>query len=555
MRGIAKLRCAIYTRKSTEEGLEQEFNSLDAQREACEAYVSSQSSLGWKLVPDHYDDGGISGGTMERPALRRLLQDIRDRKVDVVVVYKIDRLTRSLMDFSKIVEVFDGHGVSFVSVTQQFNTTTSMGRLTLNVLLSFAQFEREVAAERVRDKVAASKKKGMWMGGSIPTGYRIENKKLIPEPGAADIVRAVFERYLRARSVPALARELQNASGRDRLPGKWTKSKLYYMLSNPIYVGRVRHGKLIYEGEHQGIVDQAIFDRSQALLKDHTPARAAGTNVSGNHLLGGILFDGDGNRLSPVFTSGNGRRYRYYVDANQEGAARQSAMRLPADRLEQAVIVGFSDFLMSGSEVARLLQDLNLKPDRIAQTVDAARVLSVELLERASQARIKRLLNRVTIAERQITLSIHVERLADYLLGDDVDRDDATLAAASANPGKSYEIAFGMSIRRRGVEARIVVEGPSAGSRDRLLVDLIARAHYLLRRLTDGTALTMAALARDTGIHIADISRILPLAFLSPKMTDAILSGQQPAELTARLLSRADVPMQWDRQPAALSAE
>lgn len=226
MNSTPKLRCAIYTRKSTEEGLEQEFNSLDAQREACEAFITSQASLGWKLVPDRYDDGGISGGTMERPALQRVLQDIRDRRVDVVVVYKIDRLTRSLMDFSKIVEVFDGHGVSFVSVTQQFNTTTSMGRLTLNVLLSFAQFEREVAAERVRDKVAASKKKGMWMGGSVPTGYRIENKKLIPDAEKATIVRSLFERYLRVRSVPALAGELHSGSASGQASDRWTKGKL-----------------------------------------------------------------------------------------------------------------------------------------------------------------------------------------------------------------------------------------------------------------------------------------------------------------------------------------
>lgn len=244
----SRLRCAVYTRKSSEEGLDQEFNSLDAQLEACVAFIASQIGLGWKLVPDRYDDGGISGGTMERPALQRLLQDIRDKKVEVVVVYKIDRLTRSLMDFSKIVEIFDASSVSFVSVTQQFNTTTSMGRLTLNVLLSFAQFEREVTAERIRDKIAASKKKGMWMGGVVPLGYRVEHRKLVIDDAEAKIVRHLFDRYLALKSVRDLADEAARDSfvtrTRERQDGTvavtmpFGRGNLYHLLSNPIYIGR-----------------------------------------------------------------------------------------------------------------------------------------------------------------------------------------------------------------------------------------------------------------------------------------------------------------------------
>ena len=278
------LRCAVYTRKSTEEGLDQEFNSLDAQREACVAYIASQIGLGWKLVPDHYDDGGISGGTMERPALQRLLQDIRDRRVDVVVVYKIDRLTRSLTDFSKIVEVFDASGVSFVSVTQQFNTTTSMGRLTLNVLLSFAQFEREVTAERIRDKIAASKKKGMWMGGVVPLGYRVENRKLIIEEAEAKTVRHLFDRYLKLKSVRALADEAEATGLRGRIAkgstptatGKpFGRGNLYHLLSNPMYIGKIRHRDLIHDGEHLPIIDAALFAKAQALLAAQAPARSS----------------------------------------------------------------------------------------------------------------------------------------------------------------------------------------------------------------------------------------------------------------------------------------
>ena len=346
-----KLRCAVYTRKSTEEGLDQEFNSLDAQREACTAFIASQVGLGWRLVADHYDDGGISGGTMERPALQRLLQDIRDRKVDVVVVYKIDRLTRSLMDFSKIVEVFDANDVSFVSVTQQFNTTTSMGRLTLNVLLSFAQFEREVTAERIRDKIAASRKKGMWMGGTVPFGYRAVDKKLVVDEAAAEKVRAIFNRYLELGSVFALADELNaELSIEQALPTTSEKSrtaysrgKLYHMLANHVYIGKARHRDRIYDGEHEGIVDEKTFAAVQSLLKAQAPNRQAASGAESLHLLTGILFDETGDRLSPVFTVKGGKRYRYYISNRLETARRKDASgwRLPAAELEQTVIHQF----------------------------------------------------------------------------------------------------------------------------------------------------------------------------------------------------------------------
>jgi len=305
----SRLRCAIYTRKSTEEGLEQAFNSLDAQREACGAFILSQSSLGWKLVPDRFDDGGISGATMERPALKQLLQGIRENRVDVVVVYKIDRLTRSLSDFARIVDVFDAADASFVSVTQQFNTTTSMGRLTLNVLLSFAQFKREVTAERIRDKIAASKQKGMWMGGPVPLGYRVEDRKLLVDEDQAEIVRTLFKRYLELGSVRAVVSEANagvveahiGSSGLEptiavlpsncSTPRRFSRGQLYHLLSNPIYAGKIRHREQVYEGQHDSIVDQSTFTAAQELLALGAPQRAHSTNVADIHLLTGIVFD------------------------------------------------------------------------------------------------------------------------------------------------------------------------------------------------------------------------------------------------------------------------
>ena len=315
-------RCAIYTRKSTEEGLEQAFNSLDAQREACAAYIASQAGLGWKVISKHYDDGGVSGGTMERPALQNLLEDIAAKRVDVVVVYKIDRLTRSLMDFARIVEVFDKHEVSFVSVTQQFNTSTSMGRLTLNVLLSFAQFEREVTAERIRDKIAASKKKGIWMGGPVPIGYRAIDKRLEIEAEEAEVVRQLFRLYLEIGSVRRLKErvdELRLVTPKRRLRNgemaggrRFSRGHLYWLLSNPVYAGCVRHRGRVWPGQHEPIIDRELWDAVQKSLSGQAPTER-GMRTGRRSLLAGLLNDETGDRLSPSHAVKNGRRYRYYI--------------------------------------------------------------------------------------------------------------------------------------------------------------------------------------------------------------------------------------------------
>jgi site-specific DNA recombinase len=345
----ATLRCAIYTRVSTENGLEQEFNSLDNQREASEAYVRSQAHEGWKLIRDRYDDGGFSGGSMERPALARLLDDVRARRVDVIVVYKVDRLTRSLADFAKLVELFDEYDVSFISVTQAFNTTTSMGRLTLNMLLSFAQFEREITGERIRDKVAASKKRGIWMGGAVPFGYRVENRGLHIVEEHAEFVRALFRRYLEVGSVVRLKAVLDAenvrlpvrivGTGRSTGGGLISRGHLYWILSNPIYVGRLRHRGQIHDGVHDAIVNQEIWDSVQRRLEQQTQPRAD-PRPNSESFLAGKLYDDRGNRMGPSHAAKGGRRWRYYVSRAMLTGRKSdsgSVARVPAAQIEKQV--------------------------------------------------------------------------------------------------------------------------------------------------------------------------------------------------------------------------
>lgn len=350
-RPVKRSRCAIYTRKSTEEGLAQDFNSLDAQREACTAFIQSQKHEGWTVVPTAYDDGGYSGGSMERPALQRLLADIEARKIDVVVVYKVDRLTRALADFAKLVDVFDRCGVSFVSITQQFNTTTSMGRLTLNILLSFAQFERELIGERVRDKVAASKKKGMWMGGTVPLGYDAKDKKLLVNKAEAGTVLDIYRRYLRLKSVRALQAELDAAGIRSkrrvRPDGteygnqRFSQGALYLLLQNRTYLGEATHKGHAYPGQHAAIVDKPLWDAVQVVLGENRVRRATGSNTKAPSLLTGLLFDEKGERLTPTWSVKKGTRYRYYVATSLvkgDGRMPSTRRRIPAGNLENVVI-------------------------------------------------------------------------------------------------------------------------------------------------------------------------------------------------------------------------
>ena len=386
-------RCAIYTRKSTQDGLEQDFNSLDAQHEACAAYIASQKGCGWQVVAGRYDDGGHSGATMDRPALARLIADIEARLVDVVVVYKIDRLTRSLMDFARMVDVFDRHGVSFVSVTQQFNTTTSMGRLTLNVLLSFAQFEREVTAERIRDKIAASKRKGLWTGGPPPLGYDVEDKALVVNEAEAETVRRLYRLYLEERSVARLKRRA-DAEGivtklrrmKDRRSGSRTqgsepqgsephgsethgsetlsggrpfsRGNLYQLLANPLYIGKVVHRGQTHDGQHRAIVDDDLWDAVRALMSSNTKARKSPVNTRSPNILTGLLYEETGDRLSPTYTEKTGARYRYYIShrlMRKDGRSPDDGWRLPAAQIERPVLDTLCDHLADPLKVMDLI--------------------------------------------------------------------------------------------------------------------------------------------------------------------------------------------------------
>lgn len=571
MSNSVRLRCAIYTRKSTEEGLDQEFNSLDAQREACAAFIASQVGLGWKPVPDRYDDGGISGGTMERPALKRLLQDIRDRKVDVVVVYKIDRLTRSLTDFAKMVEVFDGASASFVSVTQQFNTTTSMGRLTLNVLLSFAQFEREVTAERIRDKIAASKAKGMWMGGTVPFGYRVEERKLIVDEAAAAEVRDLFDRYLQLGSVPALAAELNGCrdsdgkirsllhadtgQGRRQKPRSVGSGKLYYMLANPVYIGKVKHRDRLHQGEHQPIIDDATFSAVQTRLASQAP-RERGTTIQRDaHLLTGLLFDGAGDRLSPIHANKAGKRYRYYISSRlKEGSSKnQYGWRMPAKEIEAIIMQQLKALLGDKVTLSVWLQSSGHGASIEAGLIKAAE-LSVALDERGSQKRLREIIlsvvKRIECTGTSIRMTIDKSAIVNTIVSDAAAPVSGVSSDDTANQPLVIDLPLG--IKKRGVERRLVVEGQRWSRHlDQSLIDAVARAHLYLEALSKRQG--RKDVAKRFGVHPEDVSRILPLAFLSPQITQAILNGRQPADLSARDLKRGiELPIDWAGQAEIL---
>ena len=417
-----KLRCAVYTRKSSEEGLEQEFNSLDAQREACEAYIASQRSEGWALVREHYDDGGISGGTLDRPALQRLLSDIDEGLVDVVVVYKIDRLSRSLMDFSKLVEVFDRNNVTFVSVTQSFNTTTSMGRLTLNILLSFAQFEREVTAERIRDKVKASRMKGIFMGGNPPYGYKPKDRKLVIDEEEARNVRWIFSRFLEIGSATELAREATRRGIHTPRGNAMSKNFLYRILNNRVYIGEAVHKGTGYAGEHHRLIDQKTWDRVHAILQESPRVRANNTRTETPALLKGLLYGEDGAAFSPTHTRKGDRLYRYYISQTvlKHGAGKCPVARVPAAELEAAVIDQIRGMLRAPEVVvaswrAAQPECEGLQEDEVREALAALDPLWAELFP-AEQARIIQLLiERVDIGTNGLKLRFRDKGLAQMV--------------------------------------------------------------------------------------------------------------------------------------------
>jgi DNA invertase Pin-like site-specific DNA recombinase len=431
-----RLRCAIYTRKSSEEGLDMEFNSLDAQRESCEAYIASQRSEGFAAIRERYDDGGFSGGTLERPALKRLVADIEDGLIDVVVVYKIDRLSRSLMDFSKLVEVFDRNNVTFVSITQSFNTTTSMGRLTLNILLSFAQFEREVIGERIRDKFAASRKKGLWMGGFVPLGYRVENRKLLIEESEAAIVRMIFERFVTIGSATVLAKALAAEEIRTRRGRLVDKGFLYKLINNRVYIGEAVHKGTSYPGEHEAIIDRALWDKVHAILQTSPRLRASNTRAQTPAMLKGLIFTETGTAMTPTATKKGSKLYHYYTSMDlirnrtTEAAGPQ---RLPAGMVEDAVIGEIRRMIATPEVRARAFAALKSDmPDVDDKAVIAALGEFDHLwasLFPAEQARIVQLLvARVTVGVAGIAIDLRhdgIGSLARQMLAPQTEKDAA----------------------------------------------------------------------------------------------------------------------------------
>jgi DNA invertase Pin-like site-specific DNA recombinase len=488
------LRCAIYTRKSTEHGLDQEFNSLDAQRDACEAYIKSQASQGWKALPQPYDDPAYSGGNLDRPALKKLLADIEAGRIDVVVVYKIDRLTRSLADFAKLVEAFDARSISFVAVTQQFNTTTSMGRLTLNVLLSFAQFERELSSERVRDKIAASRRKGKWTGGTVPLGYDGKDKKLVINKTEAETVRAIFRLYLELKSFSKLVAELDRrgivTKRRSTKVAKYqggipfTYGPLAYFLKNRVYLGEVHHGGKWFKGEHEAIIDRATFERVQGLLKSNSQGRKVKRSDSGA-LLQGKLYDDRGNLMSPSFSSRNGVRYRFYVSSavlrGRKGSA-GSVARVAAEAIEQTIVSALR---------AR-------NPDR---EVDDSELLDRHLL-------------RAQIGKSAIELSFRL--------------DEALEAAQSRPVRKSVLDDSIVSIPRDPLVQSSdppQQNGTRPSELDQKLVQALVRAHRWAESLANAEFASVEELAGRVNLHPKVVRSEIRMAFLAPEITDSVLTA------------------------------
>ncbi len=413
-----QIRCAIYTRKSSEEGLEQSFNSLDAQRDACEAFVASQKHEGWVALKTMYDDGGFSGGNMDRPALKQLLDDIAAGKIDTVVVYKIDRLTRSLLDFSKIVEAFEAKGVSFVSVTQQFNTTTSMGRLTLNVLLSFAQFEREVTGERIRDKIAASKKKGMWMGGSVPLGYKVEDRKLVVEPDEAELVREIYKQYLRLGCATGLRDYLESANLRGRSNKPFSRGALYHLLSNRIYIGEIVHRGQVYPGQHKAIINIDTWTAVAEKLNSNNPAPRVRPRATNPSLLAGLVFDAAGVRYTPTHAVKKGKRYRYYTSQSAIQHKEPAGIaRIPASELESVVEGRIQAMLTSPQE---LIEALGIQRSENLKSLVPVRAKQWSKLEACDRtALVKSVLKRVVVRSDSVELELSHGRLKAALTGEE----------------------------------------------------------------------------------------------------------------------------------------
>ena len=528
---IKPVRCAIYTRVSTEHGLDQEFNSLDAQYDAASAYIKSQAHAGWALIRSRYDDGGYSGGSTDRPDLQRLLEDIRARKIDVIVVYKVDRLTRSLADFAKLVELFDAQGVSFVSVTQQFNTTTSMGRLTLNVLLSFAQFEREVTSERIRDKIAASKRKGLWVGGPLPLGYEMKDGKIAVVEEEAERVRLIYRRYLELSGVNALVRDLRDKDIRTKTRLRATgathggipfeRGSLFYLLRNRFYIGEVKYKGEILPGAQPAIMDRELFDAVQQKLTDQWSHRNHAKSKS-EHLLTGLLYDDAGHRMIPTHATKAGIRYRYYVSlphlkGESKTASVGSVSRIPATDIEDIIIKSVNEHLV---------------PQHDQPTSSSAHAYD----------------HGVVIAEQVVRIDAHKDRLIIQFksAGTEEESTDGQLLSISWQKPpsrKSRQILIPLGVPRNEVR-------PIRIERRARLVNAIARGRRWLDETVSGSAANIEQIATRQKCSVRQVNMTISLAFLAPDLVKAAVEGRLPRGIGVERLR--DAPAEWSRQFEAL---
>ena len=558
-------RCAIYTRKSSEEGLEQSFNSLDAQRESSEAFILSQRQEGWRVVPTRYDDGGYSGGTMERPALKRLLAAVEAHRINIIVVFKVDRLTRSMSDFAKIVEALDARGVSFVSVTQQFNTTSSMGRLTLNILLSFAQFEREVTGERIRDKIAASKKKGMWMGGLVPLGYDLDGRKLVPNTKESEVVCKIFSLYLKLGCVSKAAIALDREKLRSkvwktrtgaRLGGvPFARGALYALLRNRLYIGEIRHRDQWYAGEHKGVVPRDVWDKVQAQLSRNLKTRRKRAREQASSLLTGLVEDAAGNRFTPSFTIKRGRRYRYYVSQaaiKNSAVQRDGPTRVPAHELESRVTEKRLVFLKSDANLFDQLGAEDESPANIRNFVVGAKKLAARLPSLSSddlRDLFSAFLRRVVVQENSIEVILSRKELRQ------LSENGGKVIASNLGVRKPLDANDLISLtieaksKRCGGEVHLVVP-PNSDSVQQpkpSLIKAIARAHGWYEKVVHGDALDMRSLARQAGLTERYVGKVFGCAFLAPDIIESILDGSQPQDLNFKKLCR-HIPLSWAEQ-------
>ncbi|MEM7441519.1 MAG: recombinase family protein [Pseudomonadota bacterium] len=547
------IRCAIYTRKSSDEGLDQEFNSLDAQHEACAAYIASQRHEGWKLLPARFDDGGISGGTLDRPALRRLLGDIDAGRMDMVVVYKIDRLTRSLADFAKLVDRLDAANCSFVSVTQAFNTSSSMGRLTLNVLLSFAQFEREVTAERIRDKIAASKKKGLWMGGLAPLGLDphpdTTRRELVVNEPEAKTVRQLFELYLEHGCLNATACAAKHlglrskhrifASGREQGGGVLSRGQIHKILTNPVYRGLIRHKTKTWPGAHPAIINDELWGQVQDKLQLASARRRGVGNAQTPHVsshptapLLGKIRDDTGDLLTPTHTQRHGRRLRYYVSNRLISGPRDpKAWRLPAPAFEQGVATAVADHLQTKAQVHEVVQNRS-----IAETAEASEQAATlaKTIQAAGISAAAALIAKGALQQGTLRLKLKPDALAEAF----------GIDAAGLYPGLiAFDTPF--TCKRRGVEMQIVA-GEYRPEPDSAMIRALQNAHKWATRLKVGCALK--EVAKADGFSESYVRRIVPLAMLSPRLQDAIVTGTQPLDMTLETLVRIRLPLGFEDQ-------